>query len=123
MLTSFLLRVESAVLSRDFDSNNRYRSFAMPQIFTSTAIPMQPVSPTAHWFVCAPEGLVVKAESNRLPDGDMVAALGLDAATAHYVGRLGDTDCFAAALPAAAELPPTLVTRSLRKLYGALDED
>jgi NAD+ diphosphatase len=97
----------------------------MPQLFTPTVVPLQPPSPSAHWFVCPPEGLLVQegGATVRLPDAGTLATLGLSTAAGHYLGRLGTQDCFALALPKDTALPPELKIRSLRRLYGTLDED
>lgn len=68
------------------------------------------------------------ADACRLPIREEIEALKLDLDAAHYLGRLGDMDCFALAYePArkAATLPllPAFSFRSLRKLYGPLDEE
>jgi len=97
----------------------------MSQLFTSTVVPLQPASPTAHWLICQADGILVQEDGPtvRLPDASTVTSLGLSAATAHYLGRLGDTDCFAAALLPSTALLPGLKFRSLRKLYGHLAEE
>ena len=86
---------------------------------------MQPPSPTAHFFVCLPDGLLVKevGAQAELPDPMTVDALGLSMGDAHYLGRLGETDCYALALPAGTVPPTPLVVRSLRKLYTSLGEE
>src|SRR6201999_436342 len=54
---------------------------------------------------------------------DEVKSLGLDLASAHYLGRLGDIDWFALLL--LPELPPApgFSVRALRKLWGSVDEE
>lgn len=61
----------------------------------------------------------------RLPEREQVAALGLKVESAHYLGRLGETDCFALALPPVVnlELPAGMAVRGLRKLYGAIPDE
>ncbi len=97
----------------------------MAQTFTPAVVAVQPPSATAHYFVCLPEGLLVQAAGAQaqLPTLVMLTAMGLSLTDAHYLGRLGETDCFALSLPAGTALPENTAVRSLRKLYGSLDDD
>jgi NAD+ diphosphatase len=102
-----------------------YKILRMSQLFTPAVVAVQPPSAPAHFFVCLPEGLLIReaGQAVQLPALETVTALGLSLAEAHYLGRLGEKDCFALSLPAGSELPPSMAVRSLRKLYGTLDED
>jgi NAD+ diphosphatase len=82
------------------------------------------LSARPRWFVVQASGLIVREQADqlRLPEVTDLAALGLDAADAHYLGRLDEDDCFA--LPAAPGEPPAPWTaRGLRSLYGQLTEE
>ena len=74
------------------------------------------------WFVTSGDGIVVRAEDGAvaLPRDDELEAAGASPAGVDYLGRLDEAHAFAATLPAP---PPPFTTRSLRSLYGALDED
>ena len=102
-----------------------YKIPAMSLTFVPAVVALQPPSPAAHFFVCLPEGLLVKEAGSKvqLPELATLTALGLTMEAAHYLGRLGDNDCFALSLQSAATLPPGTAVRSLRRLYGSLDED
>jgi NAD+ diphosphatase len=88
--------------------------------------------------------LVYKKEPQvRLPFFAELADLGLSVDSAHYLGRLGQADCFALSAPPGLEpvakkppgpeknpsaaarpaLPDGFALQSLRKLYGVLDEE
>lgn len=82
------------------------------------------ISPEPVWFLVHQGGLVVRAEGEqmRLPGQAQVLELGLDPSAAHYVGRLGERDCFALGLDA-AELPEPWAAHGLRGLYAAFGDD
>ena len=53
------------------------------------------------WFAFRGDKLLVRAEPDgtaALPDYDEMAALGADFESGHYLGRLGDLDCYAVQL-------------------------
>ena len=89
----------------------------------AVAAPATP-APRRAWFICSPEGLLVSEEATgaRVPELPTGArpALALDGE--NYLGRLGDLDCWAAAPVAGATPPPGLQFRSVRRLFGNLDE-
>ena len=97
----------------------------MPDVFApAIALPLLP-APRAAWFIGGGEGLVAAEEAGRvrLPSEAEAAAMGATRADALYLGRLGDElDCFAHGLAGDAPLPLPLARRSLRGLFGALDE-
>lgn len=96
----------------------------MARTFAASVTPLSPPAATAHYFLCSPKGVAVFSEGPalRLPTAADVTALSLDLASAHYLGRLDEDDCFALQLPAEQALPSGLSVRPLRKLYGSLDE-
>jgi len=104
----------------------------MSDSFTPSVAPLLPPSPTAHWFICGADGLlVVESEGQtQLPTREQLSDLGLAIECAHYLGRLAETDCFALAFPGGAAgksgrpaLPAGLAVRGLRKLYGVLADE
>jgi NAD+ diphosphatase len=91
----------------------------VPAVTAPTLLSARP-----RWFVVQQLGLIVREEAERihLPETTDLPLLGLDAADAHYLGRLDGEDCFT--LPAArGECPPPWQARSLRSLYGQLSEE
>jgi NAD+ diphosphatase len=103
----------------------------MARTFAAAVTPLLPPSPTAHYFLCSERGVAVfhdpgphpgQAPALRLPTAADVAALSLDPASAHYLGRLDEIDCFALPLPPELPLSLGLSVRNLRKLFGSLDE-
>jgi len=94
------------------------------------AVSLSSPSPESCWFACGANGLLVHVSEDglggeprvRLPDRDELTALGLRTAAAHYLGRLGDKDCFALWLPQEVRLGPGMAVYPLRKLYGLVDE-
>jgi NAD+ diphosphatase len=83
-----------------------------------------PGAPRRAWFLCSPEGLWVEEESGqaRIPElpADARPEVALDGE--HFLGRLGDVDCWAASPARGATPPAGLPPRSLRRLFGLLDE-
>jgi NAD+ diphosphatase len=76
------------------------------------------------WFLVHPEGLVVRRDAHgvSLPTDDDAAALGVDEARAHDLGRVGDTTAFAAS---ASDLPfvDPFEVGKLRELYPLLGDE
>jgi NAD+ diphosphatase len=74
------------------------------------------------WFVVHGDGIVVREVDGRaalLRDGELADA-GATPAAIDYLGELDGAHAFAAIL--AAPPPPPFVARSLRSLYGAIDD-
>ena len=80
---------------------------------------------SAAWFAFAGDRLLVRADEQgcELLDYDELAALGADFETGHYLGRLGDVDCYALALPDGFQPPESLALEGLRALYGRLPDE
>jgi NAD+ diphosphatase len=53
---------------------------------------------------------------------EALAGLGLDFERGHYLGRLGEVDCYALELPAELEAPAGASLDGLRALYGRLND-
>jgi NAD+ diphosphatase len=79
----------------------------------------------AWWFVFSDGELVVHENDGRveIPFARSPADLGIDAGDRHYLGRLGDHACMAAALPADARLPNGYTLQELRSLFGRIDDE
>ena len=77
------------------------------------------------WFAFCGDRLLVRPQEQaaHLPDYAELAALGANFEAGHYLGRLGDLDCYAVRLEDAVEPPPELSLEGLRALYGRLPED
>ena len=73
------------------------------------------------WFVVHPKGLVGRREGDRLvfPTDEELAQLGIDAATAHRIGALDETDALVATVTGRIEAPFELF--ALRALAATLD--
>jgi len=82
------------------------------------------ISPEPHWFLVHPGGLVVRAEGSSvlLPRRADLLELGIDPASAHYVGRLVDEDCFALSVDDAALREPW-APQGLRALYAPFGDE
>lgn len=90
--------------------------------FIAGVVAPSPLSPRVRFFVVHPKGLVLREDdgASDFPSHADVAALGLDVAAAHYLGRHDEVDCFA--LPLEAEPSAPFVTLGLRGLFGRFDE-
>jgi NAD+ diphosphatase len=79
----------------------------------------------ALWFPFQSDRLLVHAEGDQasLLSYSQLRQLGVDFEAGHYLGRLGDVDCYAVELDPALQLPPDAVLDGLRALYGRLPED
>jgi NAD+ diphosphatase len=80
----------------------------------------------AAWFPFRGDQLLVRADAEdgkaALFDYDQLAALGADFESGHYLGRMGDIDCYAVELDASTTLPSNASFEGLRALYGRLPE-
>jgi NAD+ diphosphatase len=90
--------------------------------FTPGVAAPSPLSSRVRFFVVHTKGLVLREVDGvaDFPSESDLTTLGLDLASAHYVGRHDDVDCFA--LPLDAEPAPPFVTLGLRGLFGRFDE-
>src|SRR5262249_39701577 len=68
--------------------------------------------------------LLVRTDGERavLFEYAQLASLGADFEAGHYLGRLGDVDCYAVELDQATRLPADAAFEGLRALYGRLPE-
>ncbi|MEO6420508.1 MAG: NAD(+) diphosphatase, partial [Polyangiaceae bacterium] len=73
------------------------------------------------WFLVHPRGVVLR-EGGTLPDDADAASLQVDVASAHYLGRFGDAEAFAAAVETSERIPPPFVVAGVRTLFGLVDE-
>ncbi|MEY2936704.1 MAG: hypothetical protein RL033_7453 [Pseudomonadota bacterium] len=82
------------------------------------------LSARPRWFVVRQLGLIAREEGGqlRLPELEDLSRLGLDAASAHYLGQLDGEDCFALEASSAEPAAPW-AARSLRSLYAQLSEE
>lgn len=76
------------------------------------------------WFVFNAGSLLVVSEgaAARVPCRRELEELGLAPAPRHYLGRLGERDCFTAAAEASPGLPEHAEWQGLRRLFGRIDE-
>jgi NAD+ diphosphatase len=88
------------------------------------AIPDDPSRPTA-WFAFRDDQLLVRVdgESASLISWSDAAELGATPDARHYLGRLGDVDCFAIELDARCSPPASMAFEGLRALFGRLADD
>jgi NAD+ diphosphatase len=79
----------------------------------------------AMWFAFTGDRLLVHAdrEGARPVEYADLARLGVAFEEGHYLGRLGDLDCYAVDVDPALELPVDMAFEGLRGLYGRLAED
>ncbi|MGH2389429.1 MAG: NAD(+) diphosphatase [Chloroflexota bacterium] len=79
----------------------------------------------AWWFVFRDDRLLTldRTDEITLPFATDLAELDLAPLRTLYLGRLGDRDCFAAALPSDALAVDGSSFRSIRALFGALPDD
>jgi NAD+ diphosphatase len=79
---------------------------------------------TAFYFCVKGEMLLVNIKNRDAvpPDRTELSRLGLLPADGHYLGRLGERDCYTVLLPDAVRVPPDMGLFSLRELYGRMDE-
>ena len=79
----------------------------------------------AAWFAFRGDQLLVRSQSESavLLEYDELAALGADFASAHYLGRLEGTDCYAVELNESVEPSAETGFEGLRGLFGRLQDD
>ncbi|PSN17276.1 NAD(+) diphosphatase [filamentous cyanobacterium CCP5] len=78
---------------------------------------------SAWWFVFIGRQLVLQQATLTPLQVRALAPLGLDARRTQYLGQLNGQPCYGAELPEDSVLPPQLVARELRSLYGVLAND
>lgn len=104
--------------------NDKY-SFALQTAFTPGIRPGEFISSPAFWFIFKGEDLLVQST------GDEHLALCTTSPEelhcspifSQYLGRYGSTDCFVAEIPETASPPSFLQSRTLRSLFGRIDDD
>lgn len=78
-----------------------------------------PGPPSEQVLLFAFRGAELLVEEN----GSAASIPGAERPIGHYLGRLGEVDCYTEGLEAEAEAPAGAAFRGLRSLYGLLDED
>ena len=78
-------------------------------------------SERAWWFAFSGDELLVL--DGEVPCVADLAETGLDAGPGHYLGRLGELDCFAVGLEPETAVPTRGALEGLRRLFGRLDDD
>jgi NAD+ diphosphatase len=98
---------------------------ATTPLFVPALRPPDEAPSAAAWFCFRGDRLLVRlaADTAALPDYAELATVGVDFETSHYLGRLGDVDCYTLALDDDLELPPETTVEGLRALYGRLADD
>jgi NAD+ diphosphatase len=83
------------------------------------------LAPEAWWFVFRGGEVLVGNHDGRveLPFTGDLEELGIDAGERHYLGRVGDHACLAAAISTDIELPAGFALEGLRGLYGRVDDE
>lgn len=97
----------------------------MQRAFLPGSDPPRSATSAAYWFAVRGIELLV-VEDDEGPGVPLVAdlgALGLAPSTRHFVGRMGEIECWAAELAEDAELPANASLHELRPLYTRLPED
>lgn len=81
--------------------------------------------PPGYWFAFRGFRLLVArdGEEATAPHLDSLAEVGLEPVRWQYLGRLDGVHCYSAELDDDAQTPEGMAFRSLRRLYGAIDED
>lgn len=81
--------------------------------------------PPGYWFAFRGYRLLVAwdGEEAAVPLVGAPGEVGLEAIRWQYLGRLDGVHCYSAELPDDAQAPDGMDFRSLRRLYGAIDED
>jgi NAD+ diphosphatase len=79
----------------------------------------------AMWFAFTGDHLLIHADGDRARPVEYadLARLAVAFEEGHYLGRLGDLDCYAVDVDPAVELPADVTAEGLRGLYGRLAED
>jgi NAD+ diphosphatase len=94
-------------------------------VFVPLLRPPSEVPRAAAWFVFRGDRLLVRADGDaaKLLDYDELAALGVDFEPSHYLGRLGDLDCYALEIDEHVQTPLETAFEGLRALYGRLADE
>lgn len=76
------------------------------------------------WFAFRGDRLLVQVEGERtaLPEWANLAELGLTDRAGHYLGRLGESDCYAVDLDSFEKTSDQLTFEGLRQLFGRLPD-
>ena len=87
--------------------------------FSPGVAPPESLNGPSFWFAFRKTEMLVvdNGSGSGVPLLDDVRSLQLDVSGAHYLGRLGDRHCFAAALSDDAAEPEGMAFKGLRKLY------
>lgn len=102
--------------------------FAVSDEFVPGVNPAAAPAGPGWWFGFCGTRILVTVQSDgepekiELPQVDDLAELGIQAVRSQYLGTLLNRPCYAAELPSGLELSPSLELRSLRSLYGQLDD-
>jgi NAD+ diphosphatase len=90
-------------------------------VYVPGAAPAAPTSPTCQWFVFR-DGMILVDAHGRPPVWSQVEAAAHvgEPGEAHYLGRLGDTECYAAEL--VGSLPPGYAPRPFREVIAVQDD-
>jgi NAD+ diphosphatase len=83
--------------------------------------PHEAERPTA-WFAFQADRLLVRVQGDSvvLPEWGHLAALSASYERRHYLGRLGEVDCYAVELEAVVEPPADMALEGIRGLFGRL---
>jgi NAD+ diphosphatase len=97
----------------------------MARPFISAVLPPTTAPRPAWWFAFQGNQILVTETENgiAIPLAPDLAARGLAVQARHYLGTLGEVDCYAVDLDAEAPLPAGMALSGLRPLYGRVDED
>ena len=94
-----------------------------PPIFHPGVRPPREENLRAVHFAFRGDRLLVSVDhTDVLPSFDRLATLGVTHEGGHYLGRLGDADCWAIDLPDACEAPDGFSFEGLRRVHGRLDD-
>jgi NAD+ diphosphatase len=93
--------------------------------FVPALRPPREAPAAAVWFPFRGDRLLVRAdgEGAALLDYAELARLGADFEAGHYLGRLGDLDCYAVDIGGSLEVPAETAFEGLRALYGRLPDE
>lgn len=99
--------------------------FALKTPFHPGIQPVGTLSSPALWFVFSRERVLIHISDRGMPAANALAPadLGLPAIFSRYLGRHGATDCFVAELAEDCQAPPGTEFRSLRSLFGTVEDD
>lgn len=104
--------------------NDKY-SFALQTAFTPGIDPGESISSPAFWFIFKGEDLLVQrsGDDHLFLCTSSPEELGISPIFSQYLGRYGSTDCFVAEVPETASHPQFLQCRTLRSLFGRINDD